>query len=97
MNVEGSNPFARSNSLLVANIFVYALRFVDGAIYVGLTKDLSRRLKEHARRQSPSTKRFEGDFELFYQESFPGYVEARAHEKFLKSGAGRKLLASVSK
>jgi len=76
-------------------VTVYALRFDSGQLYVGLSKDISRRLDEHARRQSPSTKRFTGDFNLVYTRSFPTYVEARSHEKYLKSGAGRKLLAGI--
>ncbi len=35
-------------------IIVYALRFPGGETYVGLTKDLPRRLEEHRRRQSPA-------------------------------------------
>ena len=44
------------------SVTVYALRFEEGQVYVGLTNDLPRRLGEHRRRQSPSTKRFEGEF-----------------------------------
>jgi len=47
-------------------ITVYALRFVDGELYIGLTKDLSRRVHEHERRQSPSTKRLKGAFQIIY-------------------------------
>jgi putative endonuclease len=74
---------------------VYALRFEDGAIYVGLTKDVDRRMEEHSRRQSPSTRRFSGDFNLIYTKEFKDYVTARQHEKYLKSGAGRRLLQGV--
>ena len=77
-------------------VWVYALRFEDGTIYVGMTKDLDRRLTEHERRQSPSTKRLKGEFEVIYRRSFADYMQARRHEKYLKSGAGRKLLQSVS-
>jgi len=73
-------------------ISVYAIRFEEGAIYVGLTKDLDRRMEEHRRRQSPSTRRFMGQFSLIYQQAFETYPEARKHEKYLKSGAGRRLL-----
>jgi putative endonuclease len=77
----------------MSTVTVYALRFEGGELYVGLTDDLARRVQEHRRRQSPSTRRFVGEFELIYQKPFPGYAQARSHEKFLKSGAGRKLLA----
>ena len=76
-------------------ITVYALRFAGGEIYVGLTKDLSRRLEEHERRQSPSTKRLKGAFRVIYQQSFPTYAQARVQEKYLKSGAGRRFLKNL--
>ena len=76
-------------------IWTYVLQFEDGTTYVGLTKDLKRRLEEHRRRQSPSTRRFSGAFRVIYQNAFPMYREARVHEKYLKSGGGRKLLESV--
>ena len=76
-------------------VIVYALRFEGGETCVGLTKDLPRRLEEHRRRQSPSLKRFQGDFTVIYQKTFPDYRSARSHETFLKSGAGRRLLTSV--
>ncbi len=77
-------------------VWVYALRFTDDTIYVGMTNDLDRRMTEHKRRQSPSTRKFTGDFEIIYQQNFTDYVQARRHEKYLKSGSGRKLLESVS-
>ena len=77
-------------------ITVYALRFAEGTIYVGLTNNLRRRLEEHQRRQSPSTKRIQGSFRLIYQKEFAGYREARRHEKYLKSGSGRKMLQDES-
>jgi len=80
----------------MSDITVYALRFDGGVIYIGLTKDVARRLEEHKRRKSPSTKRFKGNFELIYQKSFETYLEARSHEKYLKSGYGRRSLAQVN-
>ena len=77
-------------------VVVYALEFADGALYVGITKDLDRRLVEHRRRQSPSTRRHLGEFRVRYTRSFASYGEARRHEKFLKSGAGRRELKSIT-
>jgi predicted GIY-YIG superfamily endonuclease len=74
---------------------VYVIEFEQGERYVGMTEDLDRRLGEHRRRQSPSTRRFHGEFLVCYRREFPSYSEARGHEKFLKSGAGRKLVDSV--
>src|SRR5262245_5583991 len=64
-------------------------------LYVGLTKDLPRRHIEHARRQSPSTRRLQGELELIYRRDFPTYAQARRYEKFLKSGAGEGFLESA--
>ncbi len=73
-------------------VTVYALHFNSGQIYIGMTADFARRLEEHRRRQSPSTRRFEGEFNVQYKQEFPDYKQARRHEKYLKSGAGRQLL-----
>ena len=79
----------------MSTVWAYVLQFDGGHLYVGMSKDLSRRLEEHIRRQSPSTRRFTGIPRVIYQKEFSSYTEARAHEKFLKSGAGRQLLESV--
>jgi len=76
-------------------VTVYALRFTTGEVYVGMTKELHRRMEEHRRRQSPSTRRFKGNFEVIYQKDFCDYIQARRHEKYLKSGAGRSMLRSA--
>jgi putative endonuclease len=79
-------------------VTVYALRFESEQIYVGMTSDPSRRFEEHRRRQSPSTRRFAGEFEMIYSREFPNHAQARSHEKYLKSGAGRRaLIASEHK
>ena len=77
-------------------VTVYAIKFESGETYVGMTEDVDRRFAEHSRRQSPSTKKFKGSFRLIYSKEFPDYVEARRHEKYLKSGSGRSFLQSVS-
>ena len=76
-------------------ITVYAIHFECGAIYVGLTENLDRRMKEHRRRQSPSTRRFSGDFCVLHTKDFPSYASARVEEKRLKSGPGRAFLKSL--
>ena len=75
---------------------VYVLRSPSGQFYVGLTKDLKRRMAEHARRQSPSTRRLVGELELFLVEEHGSYAEARRREVWLKSGAGGRWLGEAS-
>jgi putative endonuclease len=59
--------------------------------YVGSTNDVNKRLSEHNSGKSKFTK---GGipWKIVYTESFETNSEARAREKFLKSGQGRKFL-----
>jgi len=69
---------------------VYVLRFHrDGKRYVGSTNDLKRRISEHRRGHTTST-RHRGPFELVRVEEFETEEEARKREKFLKTGKGRE-------
>ena len=72
-------------------ITVYVLKGETGKRYVGITKDLKRRLKEHKAKNSKGSQII-GDFILLHAEQFSDYKAARKREKFLKSGQGRKWL-----
>ncbi len=79
-------------SVYLVMYHVYIIRSKKtGKFYTGFTNDLSRRLAEHDRGTSstPST-RGKGPFELLHGELVKNATEARAREKFLKSGQGRK-------
>jgi putative endonuclease len=62
--------------------------------YVGSTRDLPKRIKEHNRGSNKFTK---GGIPwlLVYQEHFAQYRDARRREIFLKTGAGRAWLNKV--
>ena len=84
--VAGSNPVSRSKW------FAYALRSQrDGWLYIGMTSDLQRRIKEHNSGYNRST-RGRAPFDLLYTEECESRSTARQREKFLKSGKGRELL-----
>lgn len=69
---------------------VYILKSITtGLLYVGISRNLSRRLREHKKGQSIGT-RGKGPWELVHQETFSDYKTAREREKFLKSGKGRE-------
>ena len=51
--------------------------------YVGMTSDLSKRLRQHNEGRVKSTKHRK-PYELVYTKDFLSRVEARDHEKFLK-------------
>ena len=76
-------------------VTVYVIRSTtSGRRYIGITNDLSRRLREH-RSKSTKAGQLLGHFELIYRESLPDHSAAREREKFLKSGQGRKWLDSL--
>jgi putative endonuclease len=64
--------------------------------YVGMTKHLDLRLKEHNEGKNRSTKGF-APFELVHVEEFEERTEARKREKHLKSGIGREFLDDILK
>ena len=75
-------------------ITVYVLKGETGKRYVGITRDLSRRLKENRSKHSKGSQVI-GRFSLIHTEIFDDYKEARLREKFLKSGQGREWLDSM--
>ncbi|MBL7176769.1 MAG: GIY-YIG nuclease family protein [Desulfobacteraceae bacterium] len=72
-------------------VTLYVLKGKTDKRYVGITNDLSRRLKEH---RSKNTKggQLLRDFSVLFTEEFPDYKSARKREEFLKSGKGREWL-----
>ena len=71
---------------------IYAIKSsVDNRIYVGLTRNLEKRIKEHNQGRTKSTKGFRPWF-LIYKEIVETREEARNREKFLKSGCGKEFL-----
>jgi predicted GIY-YIG superfamily endonuclease len=78
-------------------VTVYALRFESGEIYTGMTSDLNRRLEEHRRRQSPSTRKYTGDFSVIYTQEFADHRHGRSHETYMKSGVGRRMLQNAQR
>ena len=59
--------------------------------YIGFTKNLKQRIKEHNSGKSDFTSKG-GSWKLIYYESFVSEKDARAEELFLKSGKGRERL-----
>lgn len=63
----------------------------DGKWYTGFTDNLRKRFKQHNNNKVPATKGG-GPFILIYYESCLNEQDARAREKFLKSGMGKRYL-----
>ncbi|WP_276504748.1 GIY-YIG nuclease family protein [Terrimonas pollutisoli] len=76
-------------------ITVYAIfSEANGDIYVGITKDAEKRLKEHNAGKNRYTKGLR-PWKNLYRELQPDYEAARKREKYLKSGVGKEFLKSL--
>ena len=70
--------------------YIYALKSrAKNYIYIGLTNNLQRRVKEHNSGKEKTTRSY-NPFELIYSEEFKTRTEARNREKYLKSGCGKE-------
>lgn len=77
---------------ILAMHYVYLLLSeVDGNFYTGSTTDLRRRFDEHNAGSVNSTKN-RRPLTLIYYEACMDQSDARAREKYLKSGMGKKYL-----
>jgi len=59
--------------------------------YIGYTRDLRRRIKEHRNKKVKSTRKF-GEFKAYLIEEVCFLKEARKEERYWKSSIGRKKL-----
>ena len=74
---------------------VYAIKSLKvSRIYVGLSDNVARRLKEHNSGLVFSTKGYR-PWALFYKEVYKTRTEARIREKQLKSGYGKEFLKEI--
>lgn len=70
--------------------YVYILySYKDKGLYIGFTNNLKHRLTQHARGQIKST-HLRIPVKLIHYEYFINEKDAKAREKFLKSGYGRE-------
>ncbi len=77
------------------SVFVYALYNREHKkIYVGQTEDLEERLLAHKEKRFKNsyTSRFDGNWELIYQEEVSTRTGALRREKQLKSYQGRQFI-----
>jgi putative endonuclease len=77
--------------------YVYILYSIkDKGLYIGFTSDLKKRLIQHANQKVKSTK-IRTPFLLIHYEYFINQKDAKAREKYLKSGYGRQQLGNILK
>jgi len=74
--------------------YVYLLHSeTDSGLYIGYSTDLRRRLAQHKEGASQATS-FRGPWTLIYYEAYLEEADAIGRERYLKSGAGGKLIRS---
>jgi putative endonuclease len=80
---------------IIGVFYVYAIKSLNrNYIYVGLTDNVERRVGQHNAGRSKSTKPYL-PFRIILIEEYPGRLEARAREKYLKSGVGKEFLKTL--
>lgn len=90
---EVQNQNASSGFLIFYFMYeVYAIASLSrNYIYVGLTDNLERRLKEHNAGHNKTTKPYL-PFQIIHRERCTDRVAARFREKYWKSGTGKEQL-----
>jgi len=76
--------------------FLYILLCDNKSYYVGITKDLDKRVSEHVNKESRYTKRF-NDIELVYTEKFKTETEVVKREKQIKGWSFNKKKSLIEK
>lgn len=72
--------------------YIYVLKSdIDGNLYVGLTTDLRRRVKEHNNGQVHSTAA-RRPLKLVYYEACQSQADAYQREKYLKTAWGKRYI-----
>ena len=84
------------NSKAIMFFYVYVLEAKDGELYIGYTKDLKRRFKEHNCRLNFSTKRL-APWHLIFYEAYLNEEDAKRREGYLKTSQGSRLLKRMLK
>jgi putative endonuclease len=76
-------------------IYLYVIKSeVNGNLYVGICKDITKRLNEHAHGKNKYTKGLR-PWKLVHSEEFPNWTLAREKEKYYKSGVGKEYLKRI--
>jgi putative endonuclease len=72
--------------------YVYVIQSLENhRFYTGFTGDLRKRLSQHNDKLSTYTK-YRGPYKLIYYEACLNAGDAKAREKYLKSGMGKRYL-----
>jgi putative endonuclease len=85
------------NSTTIMFWYVYVLKSLKSKeLYIGLTKNLKKRVTEHNRRKNFSTKPYI-PWQLIHYEAYRNQRDAKRREKYLKTNQGARLLKRMLK
>ena len=74
--------------------YVYSIKSLSKKyIYIGLTNNYKRRIEEHQKGKEKTTRPYR-PFKILLIEKFDTRIQARAREKYLKSGSGKEWIKS---
>ena len=77
--------------------YVYILESLkDGSLYIGYTRDLKKRLKQHNSRRDTYTKKYI-PWQLIHYEAYRNEKDVKRREKYLKTSQGSRLLKRMLK
>jgi len=77
--------------------YVYVLKSLNkDFIYVGYTRDLKRRFKEHNNMEELSTKHY-APFDIIHYEAYKNKKDAHRREQYLKTTKGKTTLRTMLK
>jgi len=77
--------------------YVYVLQSLkNNGLYIGFTKDLITRLKQHNSGASEYTRKYV-PWQLIHYEAYRNEVDAKRREKYLKTNQGSRLLKRMLK
>ncbi|PIP21324.1 MAG: excinuclease ABC subunit C [Candidatus Nealsonbacteria bacterium CG23_combo_of_CG06-09_8_20_14_all_40_13] len=72
--------------------YVYVLQNLENKIYIGYSKNIKQRIKDHNSGKGSQTTRKSRHWSLIYFEGYLNQNDAQNREKFLKGGSGYKYL-----
>jgi len=77
--------------------YVYVLQSLQNkSLYIGYTKDLKRRFKQHNSGIDTHTKKYT-PWQLIHYEAYNNEYDAKRREKYLKTNQGSRLLKRMLK
>ena len=85
--------YVRAGNAPIYMFTIYVLKDEKGNFYKGATNNLSRRLKEHRKGGTKTTRKMK-HIDVVYIEEYDSFADARKREVYLKTAAGRRFLKS---